>query len=116
MHELSIITNVLDTATTAAKAQHAIKLKKVNLRIGVYKEVVDDILQFSYHLLADDDEFTKDSELVVEYVQPSSICPDCGHEWEHDMFHRACPKCGCDYGTLVHGSELEISSIEIEEE
>lgn len=116
MHELSIVTNVLDTAVGAAKAQHATKLLKINLQIGIYKEVVDDALQFSYRLLADDDEFTEDSELCVEYIQPSSICPECGNEWEHDMFHRKCPECGCEWTTLVHGSELEIASIEIEHE
>lgn len=116
MHELSIVTNVLDTAVSHAKQQHASRLLGVNLRIGEYKEVVDDALQFSFRILADDDEFTNGAKLNVEYVKPSSICPDCGHEWEHDMFHRKCPECGCDWTILVHGSELEISSIEIEEE
>lgn len=115
MHELSIVTNVIDTASSAAKKQGAKKLTKVNLRIGVYKEVIDDALQFSFRFVADEDEFTKDCELNVEYVQPKSVCQECGHEWSHDMFHRACPECGNPYGELIEGGELEIASIEIEE-
>ena len=114
MHELSIVTNVIDTSVKVAKQQGAIKLKKINLKVGVYKEVIDDALQFSFRLLADDDEFTKDCELNVEYVEPKSICPECGNEFSHDIFHRACPKCKCDFTQLIEGSELEISSIEVE--
>lgn len=114
MHELSIVTNVLETATKAAKSQGANKLTGVNLKVGIYKQVIDDALQFSWRLMADDDPFSEGAELSVEYVSPESICSECGHEFAHDMFHRKCPKCGCEWTELVKGSELEISSIKVE--
>lgn len=116
MHELSIVTNVLETAEKAARARGAKKLLAVNLRVGIYKQVIDDALQFSWHLMADDDVFSEGATLHVEYVDPASICEECGCEFEHDMFHRKCPECGSDWTTLIKGSELEISSVEVEED
>ena len=116
MHELSIVTNVLETATRAAKSKGAIKLKAVNLSVGVYKQVIDDALQFSWDFMSDIDDFTKGSVLNVDYVEPESLCPECGEVFSHDMFHQKCPKCGCEWTTLMKGSDIEISSIEIEEE
>lgn len=116
MHELSIVTNVLKTAKNAAIARDALKLKKINLRVGVYKEVIDDALQYAFRILADDDPLTKDCKLDVCYVQPKSVCLECGEEFSHDMFHRTCPNCKKEFTELIEGSELEISSIEIEEE
>ena len=115
MHELSIVTNVLETATRVAKSRGASKLTAVNLNVGIYKQVVDDALQFSWQLMTEEEDFTKDAKLNVEYIQPESICPECGKTFSHDMFHRKCPKCGCEWTTLTKGSELEISSIEVEE-
>ena len=115
MHELSIVTNVLDTAVSAAKKRGALKLTAVNLKVGEFKQVEDDALMFSWDFLSNEDSFSKGAKLNVEYVSPASICPECGCEFDHDMFHRKCPECGCDWTTLVKGSELEISSIEVEE-
>lgn len=115
MHELSIVTNVLETATKAAKQRGAKKLTAVNLNVGIFKQVVDDALQFSWQLMTEDENFTKGALLNVTYVEPESVCPECGCVFEHDMFHRKCPDCGCEWTTLTKGSELEISSIEIEE-
>lgn len=116
MHELSIVTNVLETATKAAKSRGAKKLTAVNLKVGVFKQVEDDALQFSWDFMTDVEDFSKGAKLNVEYVEPESICPECGRVFDHDMFHRKCPDCGCEWTTLTKGSELEISSIEVEEE
>ena len=115
MHELSIVTNVLDTAVSEARKRNALKLTAVNLKVGEFKQVEDDALMFSWDFLSNEDPFSEGAKLNVEYVSPASICPECGHFFEHDMFHRKCPECGCEWTELVRGSELEIASIEVEE-
>ena len=50
----------------------------------------------------------------MNFIEPRSRCLDCGHEFEHDRFHRTCPKCGSDVTMIIQGKELNIASMEVD--
>jgi hydrogenase nickel incorporation protein HypA/HybF len=114
MHEMGIISSVLDSATTAAHDAGAIKLLQVDLRIGEMTEAIEDALMFAFEALTDQDEFTRGAKLQVHMVQPKSICLECGEEFMHDRFHMFCPACDSFATELLCGRELEITSIEVD--
>ena len=114
MHELGIMTGVLDAAEKAARAAGATKLLKVSLSIGEMTEAIEDALVFAWEALTDDDPYAKDAELSVNMIRPKSRCLDCGAVFEHDRFHMFCPECDSFALELLAGRELQIDSIEVD--
>ncbi len=114
MHELGIMTGVLDAATTAARDAGATKLLKVKLSVGEMTEAIEDALVFAFEALTEDDPYLKGAELEVNMISPRSRCLECGAEFEHDRFHMFCPECDSFATELLAGRELQIDSIEVD--
>lgn len=116
MHELGIMTGVLDSARTAAEAAGALRVTRIDLTVGEMTECIRDALDFAFEALCDLEEYRlfAECDLVVHMVEPKSQCLECGHEYTHDRFHMLCPKCGGFVTELLQGRELEISSIEVD--
>lgn len=114
MHELGIMTGVMEAATTAAHDAGATKLLKVSLSVGEMTEAIEDALVFAFEALTEEDSFTKDACLEVNMIRPKSRCLECGAEYEHDRFHMFCPECDGFATELIAGRELQIDSIEVD--
>ncbi len=114
MHELGIMTAVMESATAAAREAGAERLLKVTLQMGEMTEAIEDALQFAFEVLIEGDPFTKDAVLEVHMVTPRSICLECGTEFEHDRFHLFCPECDSFATQLIAGREQNIESIEVD--
>lgn len=113
MHELGIMTGVMDAVTKTAEEAGALKVLKVTLSVGVMTEAIEDALQFAFEALSEGT-LCEGAELVINMVQPRSRCLECGEEFEHDRFHMLCPKCGGFATELIAGKELQIDSIEVD--
>lgn len=116
MHELGIMTSVLDAVENAATDAGATRVIAVNLKIGEMTEAIEDALVFAFEALRDLPEYSlcKDAQLVIEMVRPKSECLECGISYEHDRFDMLCPKCGSFATKLIAGRELEIDSMEVD--
>ena len=113
MHEMGIISGVLDAVNASARDAGANAVCAVNLRIGVMTEAIADALEFAFEALSEGT-LCEGADLAIEWVNPRSVCMECGNEFDHDRFHRTCPECGSYETVLVAGRELEISSIEVD--
>lgn len=114
MHELGIMTSVIEQASGAARDAGATRLLKVSLSVGEMTEAIEDALQFAFEALIDEDPFTKDAKLEVMMIRPKSRCLECGAEFEHDRFHVFCPECDGFMTELIAGREMHIDSIEVD--
>ena len=114
MHELGIMTSVMDSVNSVARENGATKLLSVTLRIGEMTEAIEDALQFAFEVLTEADDFSNGATLKVNMVRPKSICLECGAEYQHDRFHMLCPECGSFATQLLEGREMEIESIEVD--
>lgn len=114
MHELGIMTGVMESAERAARDAGALRVLKVSLSVGVMTEAIEDALQFAFDALAENNDYFAGATLEVEMIPPKSICTSCGHEFTHDRFHMTCPECGSPFLQLLEGKELQISSIEVD--
>ncbi len=114
MHELGIMTGVMEAATEAAHNAGAEKLLKISLSVGEMTEAIEDALVFAFEALKEGDPFTADADLDIKIIRPSSRCLECGAEYEHDRFHMLCPECGSFATELIAGRELQIDSIEVD--
>lgn len=113
MHELGIMTGVMEATEEAAKQAGATKVLKVTLSVGEMTEAIEDALRFAFDVLTEHT-MCEGAELVITMVRPKSECLDCGNVFEHDRFHMACPACGSFATELIAGRELQIDSIEVD--
>lgn len=113
MHELGIMTGVMDAVTASAEQAGATRVLKVSLSVGEMTEAIADALEFAFEVLTDGT-ICEGAELEITMIRPKSRCLECGAEYEHDRFHMLCPECG-SFGTeLIAGRELQIDSIEVD--
>ena len=113
MHELGIMTGVMDAVTTSAQQAGATRVLKVSLSVGEMTEAIEDALMFAFEALSEGT-LCEDAELQITMVKPKSRCLECGAEYEHDRFHMLCPECGSFATELIAGRELQIDSIEVD--
>lgn len=116
MHELGIVSGVLDVVRSTVRHEGAVRALTVRLRIGDMAQVVPESLDFAWDVLRDEDPTTATCALEVEEVHPRSRCLACGAVFDHDCHHFRCPACGSGDTTLLAGRELDIVSIDIEDD
>lgn len=114
MHELSLMQSVMDSVRPVAEENHATKVVAVNLDIGEMTEVIEDVMEFAFGVLCEDDPLFEGAKLNMNFIKPRSVCKECGLEFEHDRFHMTCPNCGAVGCRLIEGRDLHIASIEID--
>ncbi len=113
MHELGIMTGVMQAVETSAKDAGADKVLKVSLSVGEMTEAIEDALRFAFEALSEHS-MCEGAELQINMIKPKSQCLECGAEYEHDRFHMLCPECGGFATKLIAGRELQIDSIEVD--
>jgi len=111
MHELSVASAVLDTATKHARGR---PVTAVGLRVGRMRQVVPGSLRFYFEIVARDT-VCEHARLELSEIEARLSCSACGHEWEPPFPAFRCPDCASGEVTLLSGEELEVEYIEVEE-
>lgn len=112
MHELSIAQAIVDVA-----ARHAgeSRVAHVYVRVGHLRQVVPSALEFSFELCAHGT-LVEGACLELEQVPVAVTCRSCAAESEPDGFPLACGACAALAVDVVAGEELQVESLELEEE
>jgi hydrogenase nickel incorporation protein HypA/HybF len=115
MHELSIVSSVVDTVTESLAAYPGARVVEVRLRVGALAAVIEDSLQFCFGIATEGTPLAG-SKLVVRIVPVTIHCAACGKNGDLESLQSfRCPNCGEPATDLRQGRELEIEDIEIEE-
>ena len=115
MHELSIVSSIVDTVTQTLEAYPGARVKEVRLRIGALASVIEDSLQFCYEI-ATKGTALDGSALIVKVLPVRMHCDRCAKDVEMASLQSfRCPGCGEPVTDMRQGRELEIDSIEIDE-
>ena len=115
MHELSIVSSIVDSVTETLASYPNARVKEVRLRVGSLASVVEDSLQFCYGIATENTPL-EGSTLVVKMLPVMMRCEPCAQDVEIASLHSfRCPHCDQPVSDLRQGRELEIESIEIED-
>lgn len=115
MHELSIVSSIVDSVTETLVAYPGATVTEVRLRVGAMAAVIEDSLQFCYGI-ATDGTSLEGSKLVVKILPVRMHCDSCDQDVEINSLQSfRCPRCDQPVSDLRQGRELEIESIEIDE-
>jgi hydrogenase nickel incorporation protein HypA/HybF len=109
MHELSLMTHLLDAAAAAAGTAPICALR---VRVGPLSGVVVDSLRFAFEALSPGTP-AEGARLDIEETAVSIHCPRCGADYDTPLGFYQCPACGANDGELRGGKELELVSIEV---
>jgi hydrogenase nickel incorporation protein HypA/HybF len=118
VHELSVAQAIVENLGRHPAVAGCGRVTAVTVRVGALSGVVPAALSFAWEP-ATLDTFAAGSRLEIEEVGLAAWCPACGTERELATFpfpRLACPDCGAPTPEVRRGRELEILSMEIEEE
>jgi hydrogenase nickel incorporation protein HypA/HybF len=111
VHELSIASAVVATVEKHAEGR---PVSVVTMTTGALRQVVPASLAFYFEIVARGT-VCEGARLEQRLMEAQLRCAGCGHEWEPDVPTFRCPGCTGANVEIVHGAELEVESIEIEE-
>jgi len=115
MHELSLISSVVESVTESLAPYPGAKVLEVRLRVGALASVVQESLEFCYGIATEGTPL-EGSRLVVNVLPVVMHCARCDQDVELDGIQSfRCPKCGEPSYDLRQGRELDIDSIEIDD-
>jgi len=116
MHELSIVSSVVETVTESLAAYPGARVLEVRLRVGALASVVTESLEFCYGIASEGTPL-EGSRLVVNVLPVVMHCEACRADVELEGVQSfRCPQCGEPCSEMKQGRELEIDSVEIDDE
>jgi hydrogenase nickel incorporation protein HypA/HybF len=115
MHELSIAMSIVDMAEEQSQLHGGARVTAVHLKLGPLSGVVKLALENAFSLAREGTSLEK-AELLVEQVPIVANCPKCQAERTlPTMQNFTCPVCQTPVSEIIHGRELEVVALEIEE-
>ncbi len=124
MHEVSVMSSILDAVMEELKNHRVEKVEEVLLTIGDLTFLGEDQLSFAFEVLTRDT-ILEGSKLIVEHEPVEVICRHCAYEGraehlEDELYHTQvptlnCPKCGRRV-EVTKGKSCMVRSIKVVEE
>lgn len=111
---MSLTTSILEIVEESARSHDATHVTKVTLSVGELSDVVADSMSFAFEALSPGT-ICEGAELVIDTVCAVARCQLCATEFHPDPLDFTCPKCGNPLTQVIHGKELTIASIEIDD-
>ena len=116
MHEMGIALEIIEIVKSSIPADLVdAKVRTVQLKIGKLSAVMPDSLRFCFDVAVKDTPL-EGAALAIEEIPVTARCKECSHPWTVDGPAFTCPRCNSGSIDLLSGRELDIHSIEIEDE
>ncbi|MFW5793776.1 MAG: hydrogenase maturation nickel metallochaperone HypA [Bacteroidota bacterium] len=113
MHELSIVTSILDTIEENAISHNASIVHEIELEVGELSGVEFEALEFATEH-APKSELLKNVKFNIVKVKPVAKCQLCQFEFETSEYASVCPKCKSFKTEIIKGNELKIKSFKMD--
>lgn len=114
MHEMSMVSAVLETLTELSEKNRWRKIRSVTLNVGAMRQVVPQAMTFAFDVSKADTP-AKDAELIIRQIPVEFTCCGCKNRWGEEHMGYLCPYCGGKDTDMVHGLELDIDCLEVDE-
>jgi hydrogenase nickel incorporation protein HypA/HybF len=115
MHELSIAMSIVEMAEEESDQRGGARVNAVHLKLGALAGVVKEALLSSYELACEGTAL-QGSRLVIEEIPIVVYCPKClASRTLNSVQWFACPECRSPVSKVIHGRELQVFALEIQE-
>jgi len=113
MHEMSIVSGILQIAGDEARAAGAAVIRAVEVEVGELAGVELEALRFCFAAARQGTDATRDAELVVHEIPGRGFCAACNRESALAYPAPVCTTCGA-LVNVTRGRELRVRSITVD--
>ncbi len=115
MHEASIAMAAIEAAIAAAGGHRATKITRVELEVGVLREIVPEAMAMAFEACSIGT-IAEGAQLDLREEPARARCRACGRDFAPDLENRsfACRECGAADAEIIAGDEILLRSIECE--
>jgi hydrogenase nickel incorporation protein HypA/HybF len=113
MHELSLMEALRDQALAAARAEGAVRIIAISLRVGELAGVEVEALRFAFPVVMAGT-IAAAAELRIEREPARCHCAVCEAPFPAPKGCCDCPRCGTISRRLLSGRALQLVSLEVE--
>jgi len=110
MHELAITRNIVAIVGDAAQGR---RVTRVTIEIGKLSGIMADAVAFCFDIVAAGTPLAG-AALDIREIDGRARCQECGGEFAAQTLFAPCP-CGSRRTDRLHGEELNIKAMELEE-
>ena len=114
MHELSVAQSIVEIIHQHVPESEWMHVAVVRLKIGAVAGIVPESLEFSFQAITADSKLPH-ARLEIESIPFRIHCNTCNTTAENELGFALCDTCGSTDTTILSGSELDISEIEVAE-
>jgi len=115
MHEAGIAQNLIDAVTARLAATPGARVAAIHVRVGELSGVSSDALDFAFQCLSAATPLNG-AKLVFDTVPLVVACDACGRTSPVEDLVFRCGVCGSERTRIVSGRELEVRTLELEDE
>ena len=112
MHEASIVESLLSMVAELVPAR---RVQCIHVRVGGFAGVSPDAMRFYFEVLRNDT-VGPQAELAVIMEPFRAKCNECGREIQFDEPRWTCTECGEPGLCFLNGMELDLVSVEVEDD
>ncbi|MGA2667884.1 MAG: hydrogenase maturation nickel metallochaperone HypA [Ignavibacteria bacterium] len=112
MHELSIAQDILDIVFTNVPPDDYEDVTKIKVKIGEISGVIPESLEFCFNAISAETQLSN-AVLVIEKIPFILKCNSCDKTSTNEMGIRICPDCSGSDTTVISGTELEVTEVEL---
>ena len=113
MHEMSIVSGILDIAEKEARAAGAQVITMVEIEVGRLAGVEIPALEFGFEV-ARRGTLAEEAELMIHDIPGLGHCAECNEKVAIDALIPICPECGELLSEVLQGRELRVRSIMVD--
>jgi len=115
MHELSIALSILDVVGEEMERHEGARVEAIHVKLGPLSGVVKEALLSAYELARMETPYEQ-ARLVFEDMPIVVFCSKCQAERPvHSIQRFCCTECDTPATDVLHGRELELAALELEE-
>jgi hydrogenase nickel incorporation protein HypA/HybF len=115
MHELSIAQNIVEIVGQYVAPGEQERVRTITVRVGAMAGVVPDSLEFCFAAVIHHTPLAN-ARMVLEQVPFIIHCHSCNFTGETEPGIAICPECGSPDTEIRSGTELQVVSIDVDEE
>jgi len=112
MHELSVAQNIIGIVKENVPEKDYDKVKTILLEVGEFSGIIADSLLFCFDVIKPDTPFCN-VEMKIKNIQFVLYCNLCKEETSNTMGIRLCGKCSGFDTTIMSGTDMKITEIEL---
>jgi hydrogenase nickel incorporation protein HypA/HybF len=115
VHELAVTQSIVDSVTEEMDRRGLERVQAVHLKLGRMTTFVPDCIKFYYEALTVDTPL-EGSDIIVDEIDVTGRCGNCGLEIEFEEPFFICPECGSVDIDVITGREILVDCLEVPDE